>query len=44
VEEIEGDAVELEGEFGVVAMAFIAHEGVDAVDLVPAVTETLLHA
>src|SRR3984885_12167686 len=44
VEKIEGDAIELEGEFGVVARAFIPHEGVGSVDLVPAVAETLLDA
>ena len=36
VEEIEDQAVQTVGEFGVVAQAFVAHEGVGAVDLVPA--------
>jgi hypothetical protein len=36
VEEVEDEAVEAVGEFGVVADAFVAHEGVGAVDLVPA--------
>ncbi len=35
VEEVEYEAVEAEGEFWVVADAFVAHEGVGAVDLVP---------
>jgi len=36
VEEVEDKAVEVVGEFGVVADAFVAHEGVSSVDLVPA--------
>ena len=35
MEEIEDEAVEAVGEFGVVADAFVAHEGVGSVDLVP---------
>ena len=35
VEEIEDEAVEAVGEFWVVANAFVTHEGVSAVDLVP---------
>jgi hypothetical protein len=36
VEEVEDEAVEGVGEFGVVAEALVAHEGVGSVDLVPA--------
>jgi hypothetical protein len=36
MEEIEDQAVEGVGEFGVIADAFVAHEGVGSVDLVPA--------
>ena len=36
MEEVEDEAVEAVGEFGVVADAFVAHEGVGSVDLVPA--------
>jgi hypothetical protein len=36
VEEVEDEAVEAVGEFGIVAEAFVAHEGVGPVDLVPA--------
>jgi hypothetical protein len=35
VEEVEGEAVERVGEFGVVAWAFVAREGVGAIDFVP---------
>jgi len=35
VEEIEDEAVEAVSEFGVVAEAFVAHEGVGTVDLMP---------
>jgi hypothetical protein len=36
VEEVEDEAVEAVGEFGIVAEAFVAHESVGSVDLVPA--------
>ena len=36
MEEIEDESVETVGEFGVVADAFVAHEGMGSVDLVPA--------
>src|ERR1700722_12071679 len=36
VEEVEDEAVETVSELGVVAEAFVAHEGVGAVDLAPA--------
>ena len=36
VKEVEDEAVEGVGKFGVVADAFVAHEGVGSVDLVPA--------
>ena len=36
MEEIEDETVERVGEFGVVAQAFVAHEGVCSVDFVPA--------
>ena len=38
MEEIEDQTVETVGEFGVVAKAFVAHEGVGAVDLLPGET------
>lgn len=42
VEECKRDAVEIVGQFGIVTWAFVAHEGVGAVDLVPIETQAKL--
>ena len=39
MEEVEGEAVEIEGELGIVAWAFVAEEGMGSVDLVPGVLD-----
>src|SRR5271170_2371752 len=35
MEEVEDDSIELKGQFGIVANAFVAHEGVSSVDFIP---------